>query len=188
MGKTAYLFLSLIALVTLVGCAQVQQPAAQEEQNEFFEKIPIVDAYYQGEKIWFIHTDVTDPQLAERLTKMVNFRTLYAPKNAEVVDTAKLAKFYVFTNGIDHAGKKPWGGGPFGYQIDIFDSIPEDEGYTSLRSPYAVTWNDDARPRILTTLEDLLQAEAAGELTIEEVGVVINVPVMRWPGGRAALE
>jgi len=185
MKKTVYLILGFIAVLALAGCAQVEKEAPQQE---FFEKIPVVNAYYEGEEIWFIHTDVTDPQLAETLTKMVNYRTLYAPKNAEVTDISKLAKFYVFTNGIDHAGKKPWGGGPFGFQIDIFDSIPGDEGYTSLKAPYLVTWNDDARPRILKSVDQLRQAEAAGELTIEEAGVIVNTPVVRWPGGRAALE
>ena len=187
MKKTAYLILGMFVLLTLAGCAKIQS-ATQEEQNEFFEKIPVVDAYYEGEKAWFIHTDVTDPQLAERLTKMVNYRTLYVPKNTEATDKDKLAKFYVFTNGIDRAGEKPWGGGPFGFQIDIFESVPGDEGYTALKAPYLVTWNDNARPRILKSVESLKQAEAAGELTIEEAGVIVNTPVVRWPGGRAALE
>jgi len=185
MKKTIYLILGLIAVLALAGCARVEKEAPQEE---FYEKIPVVDAYYNGEKIWFIHTDVTDAQLAETLTKMVGYRTIYAPKNAEAVDASKLAKFYVFTNGIDHAGEKPWGGGPFGFQIDIFDSIPGDEGYTALKAPYLVTWGENARPRILKSVAVLQKAEAAGELTIEEAGVVVNTPVVRWPGGRAALE
>lgn len=184
MEKKAYLIFGLIAIIALAGCARVEKEAPQE----FFEKIPVVDAYYKGEKIWFVHTDVTDAQLAETLTKMVNYRTIYAPKNAEAVDTSKLAKFYVFTNGIDHAGIEPWGGGPFGFQIDIFESVPGDEGYTSLKVPYLVTWNEDARPRILSSVDELLAAEAAGELTIEESGVIVNTPVLRWPGGRTSLE
>jgi len=185
MKKIGYVIFCLIVLFTLAGCAQVQQPAPTEE---FFEKIPVVDAYYKGEKIWFIHTDVTDAQLAETLTKMVGYRTLYAPKNTEAVDISKLAKFYVFTNGIDHAGEQPWGGGPFGFQIDIFEAVPGDETYTSLKSPYLVTWNEGARPRILKSVETLIQAEAAGDLAIKEAGVIVNTPVVRWPGGKAALE
>jgi len=188
MKKTVLFVIGMMALLVFTGCTQVQQQKAQESNQEFFEKIPVIDAYYEGEKIWFIHTDVTDPGMAERLTKMINYRTVYAPKNAEAVDTAKLAKFYVFSNGIDHAGIEPWGGGPFGFQIDIFDSIPGDEEYTSLRTPYIVTWNEDARPRILKTVDDLKKVEAAGELTIEETGVVVNVPIVRWPGGSTSLE
>jgi len=185
MKKSIYFIAGLMALLVLAGCANVQQPAQTEE---FFEKIPVVNAYYEGEEIWFIHTDVTDAQLSETLTKMVNYRTIWAPKNAEVTDISKLAKFYVFTNGIDHAGKKPWGGGPFGFQIDIFDSIPGDEGYTALKASSLVTWNEHARPRILTSVDALKQAEAAGELSIEVAGAIVNTPVVRWPGGQASLE
>ncbi|MEE8401598.1 MAG: hypothetical protein V3R86_05550 [Candidatus Hydrothermarchaeaceae archaeon] len=187
MKKTLLIVIGLAALLVFAGCTQVQQQKTQEGSEEPFEKIPIIDAYYEGEKIWFIHPDVTDPGIAERLTKMTNYRTLYAPKNAEAVDIGKLAKFYVFTNGIDHRGTLPWGGGPFGFQIDIFDSIPGNEGYTSLRTPHLVTWNEGARPRILKSVKVLLEAEARGELNIEETGAIVNAPIVRWPGGGARL-
>ena len=183
MKKVVYLILGLIAILTIAGCAQVQPPT----QNEFFETIPVIDAYYNGEKIWFIHTDVTSPEMAERLTMMVDYKTLYVPKHAEAVDVDKIAKLYVFTNGIDKSGEKPWGGGPFNYQIDIFDSIPGDKDYTALRTPGLVTWNEGSTPRILKTEKELLAAEKAGELTIKFPGIIVNVPVVRWPGGQANL-
>lgn len=181
--KKTILFLSVLAIFVLAGHAQVKE----QTNEEFYEKIPVIDAYYKGEKIWFIHTDVSSPEMAERLTKMVNYRTLYVPKNAEAIDTRKIAKLYVFTNGVDQKDVKPWGGGPFHYQIDIFDFIPEDKGYTSIRNPHLVTWNEDAKPRILKSEKELLAAEAAGELTIKKTTVVVNVPVVRWPGGSARL-
>lgn len=184
--KTFLMIAIIAALLALVGCAAVEKE--KQPQKEFFEKIPVVNAFYEGKEIWFIHTDVTDAQLAERLTKMVNYRTLYAPKNAEAVDLDKLAKFYVFTNGVDHAGQEPWGGGPYGYQIDVFDSIPGDDGYTSWRTPLLVTWNENARPRILKSVDEVKKAEKAGDVTIEETGLIVNVPVVRWPEGRTALE
>lgn len=177
-------------LIVLSGCVQTKEPVQQTEQKlsqEFYEQIPIIDAYYNGEKIWFIHTDVTNLEMVERLTKMVNYKTLYAPKNKEVVDIDKLAKLYIFTNGIDQSNEKPWGGGPFNYQIDIFDSIPGDDSYTSLRNPYLVTWNEGTTPRILKTEEELLAAKDAGELKIKKTDVVVNAPIVRWPGGRAQL-
>jgi len=197
----------LMLLLVLVGCAQVQQPEepmeskpAQEmseaqqaaESNEFYERIPIIDAYYNGEKIWFIHTDVSDSGMADRLTMMVGYRTLHVPKNAEAIDASKLAKLYVFTNGIDQSGAEPWGGGPFNYQIDIFDSVPGDEGYTSVRNPQMVTWNAGAKARILTSVDEVLVAEEAGELMVMRSPVVVNVPVVRWSGsylgGSSAME
>jgi len=180
MKKYGIAFTILGMLLLLGGCAT--KTDLQKEQT-YVEKIPVINAYYEGEEIWFVHTDVTDQEMAERLTKMTDYRTVYAPSNLQAVDSNKLAKFYVFTNGIDHAGEEPWGGGPFGYQIDIFESVPGDEGYTSWRMPYAITWNDDAKPRILKSTAELKVAEANDELTIEPTGVVVNVPVVRWPGG-----
>ncbi len=112
---------------------------------------------------------------------MVNYRTLYVPRNAEVVDINKISRVCVFINGVGHRDVKPWGGGPFGYQIDIFDSVPGDENYTSLRNPHLVAWNENSTPRVLTSEEELLQAEASGELTIKKTDIVVNVPVVRWP-------
>ena len=56
-----------------------------------------------------------------------------------------MARVYVFTNGI--SGSEPYGGGPFMYQIDVFDSIPGQPEYSQFRIPYLVTWNDDAESR-----------------------------------------
>ena len=172
-----------VAFIFILSGYLIGQQQTNQVDNEFFEKIPVIDAYYNGEKVWFIHTDVTDEAMAERLTKMVNYRTIYAPKNAEVVDIDKLAKLYVFTNGINKEGEEPWDGGPFNYQIDIFDSVPGDDDYTSVRNPSLVAWNEDATPRVLKSMSELLDAEANGELTIKKTPIVVNVPMVRWPGG-----
>ena len=188
--KKIILLVCVLTLAILSACATVEKTTEKPEQaaeEEFYEKIPVIDAYYKGEKIWFIHTDVTSPEMAERLTAMVDYTTLYVPKHSEAVDTAKIAKLYVFTNGIDQSDAKPWGGGPFNYQIDIFDSIPGESEYTSIRNPNLVTWDEGATPRILKSEEELLEAEANGELIIKKTPVVVNVPVVRWPGGGARI-
>ncbi len=103
-----------------------------------------------------------------------------------------MGKFYVFTNGVSQGGVKPWSGGPLGYQIDIFESVPGDEDYTPLRNPHLVTWKESATPRILTSLAELLEAEENGELSISPTNVIVNAPVVRWPtdymGGRSKIE
>jgi len=186
MKKTLLLIGLLIMLVS--ACALVQEKSAEPVTEEFYERIPVIDGYYNGEKVWFIHPDVSNAEISEKLTRMISYKTLYVPQHAKAVDASKLAKLYVFTNGVDQKGVKPWGGGPFGYQLDIFDTIPDDEGYTSLRRPHLVTWNEDAKPRILKSEEALLEVEAAGELSIEETDFVVNVPILRWPGGSTRLK
>ncbi len=156
-----------------------------------YETMPIIDAYYEGEKMWFIHTDVSDEQMARRLTMMVGYHTIHSRRLGEILRD-KAGKFYVFTNGVEQEGVEPWGGGPLGYQIDIFESVPGDEGYTPLRNPHLVTWTESATPRILKSVAELLEAEQSGELTIRPTDVIVNAPVVRWPtdylGGRSRID
>jgi hypothetical protein len=149
--------------------------------DKYYEKIPVIDAYYQGQKIWFIHSDVTSKQMAERLTKMVNYPTIYTPYLKQAVNPEKLPKIYVFKNGVDQSEVEPWGGGPFHFQIDILTAIPGDSNYSPLKNPHLVTWNETADARILESEEELLKAEKNGELTIKQTDVIVNAPVVRWP-------
>ena len=169
------------------------EPALQATQSDDdpYEMLPIIDAYYEGEKLWFIHTDVSDEPMARRLTMMVGYNTIHSPRLGEI-PRDKVGKFYAFTNGVSQEGVGPWGGGPFGYQIDIFESVPGDEIYTPLRNPHLVTWNETATPKILTSVAELLEAERNGELTIRPTNVIVSAPVVRWPtdylGGRSKIE
>ncbi len=139
--------------------------------------IPLIDGYYNGEKVLFIHTEISDKKMANMMTSMVNFPTLHVP-NLENIPDDDLGKFYVFTNGI--AGIGPYGGGPFFFQIDIFDSIPGQDGYSEFRVPQLVTWNDDSTPRILTSVDDLFDAQTNGELTIKSANFVVHLPMITW--------
>ena len=93
-----------------------------------------------------------------------------------------VADIYVFKKGIDQSDVEPWGGGPFGYQIDIIDSVPGEEKYTPLRHPHLVTWNEDAEPEILESVDELMQAKEAGRLTIKSTDIVVSAPIVSWPG------
>jgi len=139
--------------------------------------MPLIDGYYNGEKVYFIHTEVSDKDISEMLSMMVNFPTLHvsALKNISPDD---LAIVYIFTNGIPGSG--PYGGGPFFFQIDIFDAIPGQEGYSQFRNPHLVTWSENSSPRLLTSVEELLEAEANGEVTIEKTDLVVNAPMIVW--------
>ena len=139
--------------------------------------IPLIDGYYSGEKVYFVHTEVSDSDIADMLSMMVNFPTLYVPELTNI-SPAELGKVYIFTNGIPGTG--PYGGGPFFFQIDIFDAIPGHEGYGQFRTPYLVTWSENSSPRLLTSIEDLLEAEANGELSIEKTDLVVNAPMIVW--------
>ena len=66
------------------------------------------------------------------------------------------------------------------FQIDIFDSIPGQQGYSQFRVIHLVAWDDDSTPRILTSLDELLQAQTNGEVSIEKTDLVVNAPMIVW--------
>ncbi len=39
--------------------------------------IPMIDGYYNGGKVFFVHTEVSDKEMAEMMTMMINFPTLH---------------------------------------------------------------------------------------------------------------
>lgn len=166
---------------------QLTAAARNQDDDEQFEEepvidIPVIDAHYEGQKVWFLHTSVSSEKMAKRLTEMIDYPTLHVPKLAEIVDSEALADIYVFKNGVDRSDAEPWGGGPFGFQIDVLDSIPEDREYTPLRQPNVVTWCEDAEPEILTSVDELMTARDAGKVTIKPTDVVVTAPVVSWPG------
>ena len=144
--------------------------------------IPMIDGYYNGDKVYFIHTELSDEKMADVMTRMVNFPTLYTP-DLENISVDDIGKFYVFTNGI--AGTGRYGGGPFFYQIDLFDTIPTSNGYSEFRVPQLVTWNEDSTPRLLTSVSELLDAKANGELSIKSADFVVHLPMILWDSDMA---
>lgn len=138
--------------------------------------VPPVKGYTEGIEISFIHTEASDAKVAELLTQMMGSPVLTIPALAKAPE-AVLANVYVFKNGIK-------GTGPFGFQPDVFDNPPGMEGYSPLRQLNLVTWKDENAARELKSAADVKAAEKAGEITIERPGVVVNMPLLTWPGGR----
>lgn len=137
---------------------------------------PAVKGFYKGREITFIHTEASDRQVAEMLTKMMGLRVLVVRSLAEV-PARLLAHVYIFTNGLP-------GDGPFGFQPDVFDSAPGDGRYTPLRRAHLITWKEGVQARLLRSVEEITRAAGRGELTIRRPGVVVNMPFLTWPGGR----
>lgn len=168
MKKLALFVLAvLIMVVVLTACAPAQSGPAKAE-------LPAGKAYAEGKEIYFVHTEASDAGVAEKLTNMMKSPVMFVPSLANVPAEA-LANVYVFTNGVK-------GSGPFGFQADVFDNPPGTDGYTPLRRLNAVTWKDETQARELKAAADVLAAESAGEITIEQPGVVINMPFVVWDG------
>lgn len=139
--------------------------------------IPFTYGYVEGQRIKFIHPEVSDAKVADLLTDMLNSPVIVVPSLAQAPD-GMAANVYVFTNGV----KK--GEGPFKFQADVFDRPPGTEGYSPLRRVNLVAWKDQGKARELRSAADVKAAEAAGEIEIKRPGVVVNMPLLTWPGGR----
>ena len=168
MKKLTLLFVAVFMLV-IAACAPQQSGPAKAE-------LPAGKAYAEGKEIYFVHTEASDAGVAEKLTNMMKSPVILVPSLANVPEEA-LSNVYVFTNGVE-------GSGPFGFQADVFDNPPGSDAYTPLRSLNVISWADSAAARELKSAAEVLEAESNGELTIEQPGVVINMPFVVWDGGQ----
>lgn len=138
--------------------------------------VPPVKAYMEGRGIQFIHTEASDPNVAKLLTDMMGSPVLVVPTLTQAPE-AMLATVYVFKNGVK-------GGGPFGFQPDVFDNPPGTNSYSPLRAVNVVTWKEERSARELKSAAEVKEAATKGEIVIEKPGIVVNMPFLTWPGGR----
>ena len=137
--------------------------------------VPPVDGFAEGERIRFIHTEASDPQVAELLTKMKGSPVIVVPELARVPKET-LANVYVFKNGVK-------GSGPFEFQPDVFDHPPGTKEYSPLRALNLLAWKNEGAARELRSAAEVKKAIDAGDLVVEQPGVVVNMPLLTWPGG-----
>jgi hypothetical protein len=138
--------------------------------------VPPVNGYAEGQKVLFIHTEASDAEVANKLTAMKGSPVFFIPSLAQTPESA-LANVYVFTNGVK-------GEGPFGFQPDVFDNPPGTPEYSPLRALNLVAWKNPSAARVLKSATEVKEAEAKGEVAIQRPGVVINMPMLKWPGGQ----
>lgn len=167
MRKWVWIAVIFAALVTGYAVGYFFNPAG----------VPPVKGYLDGREIRFLHTEASDPKVADLLTAMMRSPVLVVPALAKAPEPM-LAHVYVFTNGVRR------GEGPFKFQADVFDRPPGTDGYTPLRAVHLVKWKNEATARELRSAAEVKEAEAKGELTIERPGVIVNMPFLTWPGGR----
>jgi len=139
--------------------------------------IPMHQGYYNGEDVFYIITDSSDPKHAEIITENQGWRVELAPLLKNTPEEA-LSTVYLFTNGIE-------GDGIHGYQNQIFTSTPAQEDvYSALTSHVHVMWNEDVTPRVLDSEAMLMEAAENDEITLTEIDVVLNMPQIVWPEGQ----
>ena len=165
--------------ITLFGLAALLvllSACAPQKNGPVTAELPVDKGYAEGNEVYFTHTEASDEKLAEKMGAGMQSPVLYVPALAHVTDHA-VATVYVFTNGVAGASMS-------GLQPSVFDNPPGTDGYSPLRRINMVTWTDETKARELKTAVDILEAAEAGELTIQQPGVVINAPFIVWDGGQ----
>ncbi len=168
------LIVGLIVLISSIIFSSCS--AVTSSSGPTYASIPAGQAYAEGAEIFFSHTEVSDPGVAEKLTNMMKSPVLTVPSLALAPDEM-LATVYVFQNGVK-------GKGPLGFQPDVFNNPPGTDGYSPLRKITFVTWADGVDATLLKSEADILTAETAGNVTLEKSNVVVNMPFMVWDGGK----
>jgi hypothetical protein len=141
--------------------------------------VPPVHGFVDGEPILFMHTEISDPDVAKILTDMMGGSPVPVVPSLAKAPPEMLAPVYVFTNGYGGTGPM----GPLGGQPDIFDKYPGQDGYSPLRNVILTTWAEGANVQMLMSLDALNAAIDAGAITTKEAGIVVNMPFLIWPGG-----
>ena len=167
--KRSTLLVLIVLLFAVAACAPQTADMPKAE-------LPAGKAWADGKEIYFVHTEASNADVAQKLTDMMKSPVIHVPSLANI-PAESLANVYVFLNGIQ-------GSGPFGFQADVFDNPPGTKDYTPLRRLNVVSWTDEARARELKSAKEVLDAESAGEVTIEVTSEVINMPFVVWDGGQ----
>ncbi len=164
-----FLMISVFTIFLVVSCVAAPAGPAKAE-------LPAGKGYSEGGEIYFIHTEASDQGIADKLTNMMKSPVLYVPALKDT-PSSTLANVYVFTNGIA-------GSGPLGFQPDVFDNPPGTSGYSPLRSLNTVTWVNPQDATLFKNTADILSAKLAGNISIDQPGIVINMPFIIWNGGK----
>ncbi len=167
----------IFSVVMLFSASAFSASAAVQELSDTSIplNIPLVMGYADGNEVFYITTEASHEEVADHLSDLTGFRVVYTPVLKNTPKDA-LANIYEFTNGVE-------GPGPAGFQPNVADSQPGDPEYSPAWAVQHVTWTDESTARELTSEDEILAARDAGELTIEETGVVVNCPFIQWNDG-----
>lgn len=155
--------------------AEGMGPRGMSDEFTTGELAPLVLGLYEGEELFFIHTEISDPDVAALLTEMMGPQVVVVTELANAPNDL-VDELFVFTNGVS-------GTGPLGFQPDVFASVPGDADYRPLRAIQLVTWQPGTTPRLLGSAQAVREAMTVGEVMVESSGIVVNAPVLVWHGG-----
>ena len=120
---------------------------------------------FNGERAYFIRTDASDQAFAREQG------LVFAPKLALALESREpaTADLYLF----DHTAAAG--------QLPVLSSVPGLPDFSPAFRVHRVTWRTAART--LASAAQVRAAEQANEVRVERTTIVVNYPVVKWPGG-----
>lgn len=133
-----------------------------------FVTFKLHQALYNGEMVYHIRTDASDPAFAEEN------QLVYVPLlNAALGREESTMPLYTFDQGASD-------------QLPVLSAIPGQDSYSPAMRLHRVTFNGD--PTLFDSAGKIQEAEAAGEITIEKLNLIVNFPLVKWPGGELTVD
>ena len=124
--------------------------------------------YFDGEDAWFIRTDSSDQAFAQANG------LVYVPLMANALSAeGSHAPLYVVEGGVEG-------------QRTVLSTVPGRSDFTSAFRIHTVTFNGD--PALLDSVVAIELAEAGGAITVTPSDIIVNYPVVLWPGSGLAVD
>jgi hypothetical protein len=133
--------------------------------------MPLSKGYVDGKIRYFLATDASDSKIAASITNSTRFKVNFAPTLAMIPISAR-GQGYDFLNGIK-------GDGSFGFQTPVANAIPGEKNYSPLVQLNFIRWNPNAKPTVLKSVAEIMNAEKNGEIAIINTNIVINSPLVK---------
>ncbi len=134
--------------------------------------LPMLGGWFNGQKVYYITTDISDKGMAEMMganyAPRLSDAILPRPRPAGVKSAVE--RVYVFPD-RDQGSILPSSPTPLGY-------TSLDKNYSPIWQVYFVRWTTEDR-KLLTSEEALLAAQDTGKVSIERTEIIVNCPIVK---------
>jgi hypothetical protein len=132
-----------------------------------FVKFKVHAGFFNGDQAYFIRADTSDKAFADA-NKLV-----WAPLLAAIQSVPGVpSKLYLFE-----------GGSPD--QLPVLSTAPSEKNYSPIWQLHTVKTTSRT---VYDSEEKLKAAESSGQVSIEAQTIVVNYPVIKWPGGELSVD
>jgi hypothetical protein len=126
------------------------------------------EAFHNGDMAYHIRTDASEPNFAAE-----NGLVFVPLLNAALTREDATSPIYIFDGGVDE-------------QRPVLATIPGMDDFSPALRVHNVTFNGS--PGLLDSVEAIEAAEADGDITVEQLNLIVNYPLIKWTGGGLSVD